>query len=105
MFVLIHGGAHSSRCWDRLVPLFDAPALAIDLPGRGAVGDIEEGNVADAVLVGHSMAGLEHPRHSRAGVGTVGPRRLRLVHGARRRRVTHLPCPRRCRRVRAGPGP
>jgi pimeloyl-ACP methyl ester carboxylesterase len=78
VFVLIHGGAHSSRCWDRLVPFLQGPALAIDLPGRGAhparldtvglgdwidsaVGDIEEGNVSDAVLVGHSMAGLSMP--------------------------------------------
>ena len=36
MFVLIHGGAHSSRCWEPTVPLLDGPVLAIDLPGRGA---------------------------------------------------------------------
>ena len=78
MFVLIHGGGHSSRCWEPLLPLLDAPALALDLPGRGvhpgqldeihlsdwidsAVADIERADVADAVLVGHSMAGLSIP--------------------------------------------
>jgi pimeloyl-ACP methyl ester carboxylesterase len=78
MFVLIHGGGHSSRCWEPVVPLLDAPALALDLPGRGthpgpldeihlsnwidsAVDDIERAGVDDAVLVGHSMAGLSIP--------------------------------------------
>jgi pimeloyl-ACP methyl ester carboxylesterase len=75
MFILIHGASHSSRCWDRIVGLLDAPVLAIDLPGRGrhpgpldrlhladfiesAVEDIEGSEASDAVLVGHSMAGL-----------------------------------------------
>jgi pimeloyl-ACP methyl ester carboxylesterase len=75
MFILIHGASHSSRCWDRIIGLLDAPVLAIDLPGRGrhpgpldqlhladfiesAVGDIEGSEATDAVLVGHSMAGL-----------------------------------------------
>jgi len=77
-FVLIHGGAHSSRCWERTVPLLDGPVLAIDLPGRGArpgpldrltiadgvasaVADIEAAALEDPVLVGHSMAGLVMP--------------------------------------------
>jgi pimeloyl-ACP methyl ester carboxylesterase len=78
MFVLIHGGGHSARCWEPTVPLLNAPALAIDLPGRGtrpapldtvrlsdwidsAVDDITNAGVTDAVLVGHSMAGLSIP--------------------------------------------
>jgi pimeloyl-ACP methyl ester carboxylesterase len=78
MFVLIHGGGHSSRCWERVIPLLDAPALALDLPGRGAhpgpldqihlsdwidaaSDDIARAGVSDAVLVGHSMAGLSMP--------------------------------------------
>jgi pimeloyl-ACP methyl ester carboxylesterase len=66
MFILIHGASHSSRCWDRIIGLLDAPVLAIDLPGRGrhpgpldqlhladfiesAVEDIEGSEAADAV--------------------------------------------------------
>ncbi len=78
MFVLIHGSNHSSRCWEPLIPHLDAPALSIDLPGRGgrpapldkvhlsdfiefAVADIEAADLRDAILVGHSMAGLSLP--------------------------------------------
>ena len=100
-FVLIHGGAHGSWCWDRLVPhLAAAPGvddvLAVDLPGRGArpddppsdeigighfvdavVGDVEAHGLDDVVLVGHSLAGL-----------TLGPASARL--GDRVRRVVHV---------------
>jgi pimeloyl-ACP methyl ester carboxylesterase len=75
MFILVHGSNHSSRCWEPVVGLLDAPVLAVDLPGRGrhpapldqvhvsdfiesAVKDIEDAHATDAVLVGHSMAGL-----------------------------------------------
>ena len=34
-FVLVHGGFHDRRCWERLIPLLSRPALAVDLPGRG----------------------------------------------------------------------
>jgi pimeloyl-ACP methyl ester carboxylesterase len=78
MFVLVHGGGHSSRCWQPTLPFLDAPVVVIDLPGRGAhpapldnvrladwvdsaVGDLERTRVTDAVLVGHSMAGLTIP--------------------------------------------
>src|SRR5215207_7464481 len=78
MFILIHGAQHSSRCWEPLVDLLDAPVLALDLPGRNdrpapldkvrlsdfvdsAVRDIEDANAEHAVLVGHSMAGLSMP--------------------------------------------
>jgi pimeloyl-ACP methyl ester carboxylesterase len=78
MFVLIHGSNHSSRCWEPIIDLLDAPVLAIDLPGRGrhpgpldrlhladfidsAVADIEAAGADDAILVGHSMAGLSLP--------------------------------------------
>jgi pimeloyl-ACP methyl ester carboxylesterase len=78
MFILIHGANHSSRCWEPMIDYLDAPALAIDLPGRGrhpapldnvhlsdfiesAVADIEGADPRDAILVGHSMAGLSIP--------------------------------------------
>lgn len=78
-FVLVHGGGHDSRCWDRLVPLLDGPVTAVDLPGRGTrpanlttlsiadfvravVEDIDAfGDVDRVVLVGHSMAGITIP--------------------------------------------
>jgi pimeloyl-ACP methyl ester carboxylesterase len=76
-FLLIHGGGHSARCWEPLVPLLDDKAIAIDLPGRGSrPGPLDEIRIADCVsavledlhdlgddvvLVGHSMAGLTIP--------------------------------------------
>jgi pimeloyl-ACP methyl ester carboxylesterase len=49
-YVLVHGGGSSSRFWDRLIPLLDRPALAVDLPGRGAhPADLAEISVADEV--------------------------------------------------------
>jgi pimeloyl-ACP methyl ester carboxylesterase len=90
-FVLVHGGGHDSRCWERLTPHLDGPALAIDLPGRGAhpadlatttLADWVDSAVADldafreaerVVLVGHSMAGVTIP--------TVAARRAdRVAH-------------------------
>jgi len=78
-FVLIHGGAHAGSCWERLVPHLDAPAHALDLPGRGrrpapldglGVADWVDAVVAETlalasgpvVLVGHSLAGITLPR-------------------------------------------
>jgi len=78
-FVLIHGGGHGAWCWGPLMPYLEAPALALDLPGRGrrpadlesitcevwtdsAVVDIENAGLSDVILVGHSMAGLTLPR-------------------------------------------
>jgi pimeloyl-ACP methyl ester carboxylesterase len=77
-FVLVHGGGHSARCWEPTIPHLDGPAVAIDLPGRGArpgpldelrigdmiasaVRDLEALDTDDVVLVGHSMAGLVMP--------------------------------------------
>lgn len=90
LFVLIHGSNHSSRCWEPITDLLDGQVLAIDLPGRGrnpgpldrlhltdfiesAVADIEAAHATDAVLVGHSMAGLSMP-------GIVDRVRDRLRH-------------------------
>jgi pimeloyl-ACP methyl ester carboxylesterase len=90
--VLIHGGASDSRCWDRLVPLLGGPALAVDLPGRGAHpadldavtfadcaesvrADIDAAGFGDVMLVGHSLAGCSMP----AIIGALGERVRRAV--------------------------
>src|SRR5271165_5474795 len=93
-FVLVHGGLHGSWCWERVVPLLEGPALAIDLPGRAGkmpdkalrdltvadfvdslVADVEAANLERVVLVGHSMAGLSIP----GAAIRLGPRVEQLV--------------------------
>jgi pimeloyl-ACP methyl ester carboxylesterase len=73
--MLIHGGMHGSWCWDPVVPLVDAPVVAVDLPGRdGRPEDIHRISLDDwahsaveqarrlpvdqLVVVGHSMGGV-----------------------------------------------
>jgi pimeloyl-ACP methyl ester carboxylesterase len=73
--VLVHGGLHTARCWERVLPLLAAPAVAIDLPGRGSrPADLRAVTLADCVaaviddavtagferlvLVGHSLGGV-----------------------------------------------
>jgi pimeloyl-ACP methyl ester carboxylesterase len=91
-FVLVHGGSFAASCWDFVLPHLDAPAIAVDLPGRGTrprpladlsiadfveavVDEIESRDLHDVVLVGHSMAGITMP-----GVAGRIPQRLaRLV--------------------------
>ncbi|CAN5526893.1 hypothetical protein BH10ACT3_BH10ACT3_05920 [soil metagenome] len=78
-YLLIHGGGSTGAFWDRLVPLLDEPALAIDLPGRnGRPGDLGTLTVEDEVesvlsqvgdaaitdqivVVAHSSGGLVVP--------------------------------------------
>jgi len=77
-FVLVHSGFHDSRCWERLIPLLERPALAVDLPGRGTrpakmedvtleacvrsvVADVEQRRLSRVVLVGHSLGGATVP--------------------------------------------
>lgn len=78
-YVFIHGGGTTGRFWDRLVPLVDRPALAVDMPGRGArpadlatltvddearsvTADIEAAQLElPIVLVAHSSGGLIVP--------------------------------------------
>ncbi len=78
-YVLVHGGGSSARFWDRLLSLLDAPALAVDLPGRAShpadlgtitvdsevasvVGDIADAAITGPiVLVAHSSGGLVVP--------------------------------------------
>ena len=85
--VLVHGGGFDSRCWDLLLPHLAAPALAVDLPGRGARpapresvtfaacaeavrDDVDAAGFDDIVLVGHSLAGCSMP----AIIGALGER-------------------------------
>jgi pimeloyl-ACP methyl ester carboxylesterase len=95
-YVLIHGGGSTSRFWDRLLPLLDHPALAVDLPGRGSkpadlatltvddevasvVADIEAAGIDDPiVLVAHSSGGLVVP----GAVAALGERIARVVLNA-----------------------
>lgn len=78
-YVLIHGGGSSSRFWDRVRPLLDGPAIAVDLPGRGdhpadlakvsvddevgsILSDVESAGIRDRlVIVAHSSGGLVVP--------------------------------------------
>ena len=90
-YVLVHGGGSTGRFWDRLVPLLDAAALAVDLPGRNGrdtdlatltvadeaasvVADIEAAGVTDPItLVAHSSGGLVVP-------GVVAAMGERITH-------------------------
>ena len=73
--VLVHGGNHSSACWDPVVAHLVAPVVAVDLPGRGSLpADFGAVTLADCVeavidsadeaaldrfvLVGHSLGGV-----------------------------------------------
>src|SRR5689334_20641937 len=91
-FVLVHGGSFAASCWEPLLPSLPDSTVAVDLPGRGSrprplagitiadfvdavVEEIESRDLRDAVLVGHSMAGITMP-----GVAARVPDRLaRLV--------------------------
>ena len=88
-YLFIHGGGCSARYWDRVVAALEAPALAIDMPGRGdRPGDLAtqtldveaQSIVKDAqlipgdepfVLVAHSSGGLVVPRVAEALAGRV----------------------------------
>ena len=90
--VLVHGGGLDSRCWDPILPHLTAPAIAVDLPGRGrhpaplesvtfadcaraVADDVDAAGFDDFVLVGHSLAGCSMP----AMVGFLGERVRHVV--------------------------
>ncbi|MCH2173765.1 alpha/beta fold hydrolase [Myxococcota bacterium] len=90
-FVLVHGGGFSGSCWDRTLPHLEAPAVAIDLPGRGKrPADLNQVQAADwilatieevqhagedpVLLVGHSLAGITLP-----AVAAAIPERIRRL--------------------------
>lgn len=77
-FVLIHGGHQGSWFWERVTPLLDRGALAVDLPGRGehpadlstvgvaecvasVLGDIERAGLDRVILAGNSIASATMP--------------------------------------------
>lgn len=93
--VLIHGGAHAADCWDFTIAALRRQepglrVLAVDLPGRrnkpgnlakatiaewvdSVVADIEQAELRDVVIVGHSMAGVTVP----GVVAKLSPGRVR----------------------------
>ena len=91
-YVLVHGGGFGSGAWDRLLPFLPGPVLAVDLPGRGVHTDVDlrgvttqacaeavvatmaAADVQDAVLVGHSLAGVTIPR-----IMALAPEQLRAA--------------------------
>jgi len=97
-FVLVHGGSHGAWCWERLIPFLRAShqvgeVVAVDLTGHGTrlevkpldeirlsdyvddvVREIEDRDLQDVVLVGHSLAGITLPL-----VATRLARRLRKL--------------------------
>lgn len=78
-YLLVHGGGSTARFWDRVLAHLDGPALAVDLPGRGAhpadlggitvdhevasvLGDLAGGaGDGPVVVVAHSSGGLVVP--------------------------------------------
>ncbi|MBR9909318.1 MAG: alpha/beta hydrolase [Gammaproteobacteria bacterium] len=82
-FVFLHGGNHGGWCWARLMESlqqrFTGRMLALDIPGCGSkrgqqreaislpmvadelIDDIRQAGIDQAVLVGHSMAGVVMP--------------------------------------------
>lgn len=73
--VLVHGGTCAADIWDEVLPLLSFPAVAVDLPGRGAnpadlasvtlddcvatvVAAADAAGWATIALVGHSLGGV-----------------------------------------------
>src|SRR5262245_19229237 len=91
-FVLVHGMSHGAWCWERLEPLLRRAGhrvLAVDLPGHGrraheratasvmgyarsVAADMSLAGIQDAILVGHSMAGVVIPKVAELVPARVG---------------------------------
>jgi pimeloyl-ACP methyl ester carboxylesterase len=73
--VLVHGGSHSARCWDLVLPHLVLPPVAVDLPGRGSrpadfasvtlddcvravIDGADQAGLTRFALVGHSLGGV-----------------------------------------------
>jgi pimeloyl-ACP methyl ester carboxylesterase len=90
--VLVHGGGATARFWDRLVPLLDRPALAVDLPGRndkpGDLGSLTVDDEVASVVVDIEASDLEPPfvlvAHSSGGL--VVPDVVAALEG----RIAHI---------------
>jgi pimeloyl-ACP methyl ester carboxylesterase len=110
--VLVHGGTCAADIWDEVLPLLEFPAIAVDLPGRGAnpadlasvtlddcvaavIAAADAAGFARVALVGHSLGGVtitetavRHPERVRsvvylaALVPRVGTNAAQLVVGA-----------------------
>ena len=89
-FVLVHGSAHGSWCWERVVPLLKEKGhrvVAVDLPGNGNddtplsevtletyarhVCAVLDSLDSPAVVVGHSLGGLTISRTAELRPGGV----------------------------------
>src|SRR6266508_913128 len=91
-FVLVHGAALGPWIWDPVVPLLDRPALAVELPGRGARGadlrrvtletavrstldDVTALDVDRVVIVGHSLRLVVTTSRNGVGIPRFAARR------------------------------
>ena len=89
-YVLVHGSAHGSWCWERIVPLLQEQGhtvTAVDLPGNGHddtplaevtlesyaehVCGVLDASGAPSVLVGHSLGGISISRAAELRPGKV----------------------------------
>lgn len=91
-YVLVHGASHGAWCWEDLIPRLERGGhrvLAVDLPGHGrraherhrasidgyaraVVDAMAQAGVRDAVVVGHSMAGVVIPKVAEMAPARVG---------------------------------
>ena len=128
-FVLVHGSAHGSWCWERVVPLLKEKGhrvVAVDLPGNGNddtplsevtletyarhVCAVLDSLDSPAVVVGHSLGGLTISRTAELRPGGVSfpagaqAAEAGALRGQRGLRPRFDPAPEHGRRLRRAPG-